>query len=306
MTLFGVQVEAAPPRKVPPAALARETLEAAIRYVKQHAWRRDAVQWEVVEPRVREMAAGAATPAEVHPAIRHLLSALGDRHSFLMAPAKAKEFRARPNVLPTVRALPERVGYINVPGYTSNSQRANRDYATRMYESIDAIDESAPCGWIVDLRANQGGIIWPMFAGLKPFLGDVPIGSVQTPDGARESWTAGARVVARMPATLRALEMAWVAIVTGPRTASAGEAVAIAFRGRPNTRSFGQPTYGVSTGNSGFTLPDGSLLMLTTSVQADRTGQVYGGALEPDERVADDEALAAATRWLTQASGCGQ
>jgi carboxyl-terminal processing protease len=47
------------------------------------------------------------------------------------------------------------------------------------------------------------------------------------------------------------------------RTASGAEAVLIAFRGRPRTRSFGKATAGVSTGNVCHRLADGSLLAIT-------------------------------------------
>jgi carboxyl-terminal processing protease len=97
-------------------------------------------------------------------------------------------------------------------------------------------------------------------------------------------------------------------VITGPRTVSSGEAVTVAFRGRPRTRSFGQPTGGLSTSNSGFQLPDGATLLLTTAVFADRNGQRYGAAIEPDEAVSAvdgaDPALAAAVAWLRRSSGC--
>jgi C-terminal processing protease CtpA/Prc len=103
-------------------------------------------------------------------------------------------------------------------------------------------------------------------------------------------------------------------VLTGPRTASSGEFVTIAFRGRPRTRSFGLPTAGLSTSNSTFPLPDGSMILLTTAVGADRTGTRYGTEIEPDEVVdgvepawpGDDPTLAAAVRWLKQSSGCGK
>jgi C-terminal processing protease CtpA/Prc len=92
---------------------------------------------------------------------------------------------------------------------------------------------------------------------------------------------------------------------------SSGEAVAIAFRGRPRTRSFGLPTGGLSTSNGALALPDGSTIMLTTAVDVDRTGRRYGDKVEPDEMIpaeatspGNDAAIAAAIRWLTQSSGC--
>ena len=123
---------------------------------------------------------------------------------------------------------------------------------------------------------------------------------------------APAAVPVEPPASLLSLEQAWVAVLTGPRTASSGEAVAVSFRERPRSRSFGQPTAGLSTANGSFPLPDGGMIFLTASVFADRTGRQYGEKLMPDESVdwsgqigaADDTVIAAATRWLTSSSGC--
>lgn len=76
-----------------------------------------------------------------------------------------------------------------------------------------------------------------------------------------------------------------VAVLTGENTSGSGEGVTISFRGRPMTRSFGSATFGLSTGNAGFSLPDGSTIVLTIGIMADRTGILYGSAVEPDEFV---------------------
>ena len=51
-----------------------------------------------------------------------------------------------------------------------------------------------------------------------------------------------------------------VAVLTGPHTASSGEAVAIAFRGRPHTRSFGATTAGATTSPNSYRLTDGATI----------------------------------------------
>jgi len=97
------------------------------------------------------------------------------------------------------------------------------------------------------LRSDTGGNMWPMLAGLKPFLGSKGLGTFVSPTGSSRPGVAGHGVGVDPPAALAALETAWIAVLTGPRTASSGEAVTIAFRGRPRTRSFGLPTAGLST-----------------------------------------------------------
>jgi C-terminal processing protease CtpA/Prc len=90
-----------------------------------------------------------------------------------------------------------------------------------------------------------------------------------------------------------------VAVLTDNNVASSGEATAVAFRGRPNTRTFGTPTCGVPSGNSQFVLEDSAQLYLTTSRDADRTRHEYDGPLPPDETISDSNALVArAIAWL--------
>ena len=91
-----------------------------------------------------------------------------------------------------------------------------------------------------------------------------------------------------------------VVVVTGAKTASSGEAVAVAFRGRPHTRSVGQPTLGVSTSNQMYPLPGGAGLNLTTARFVDRTGRAYGDALVPDETVPEPEAVSHAIALLAE------
>lgn len=81
------------------------------------------------------------------------------------------------------------------------------------------------------------------------------------------------------------------------------EAFTVAIRGRPHTRSFGEPTRGLSTANWGFPLSDGAVMNLTTAVFADREGTVYGSKLVPDENVPVEEALDRAVEWLREQVG---
>jgi C-terminal processing protease CtpA/Prc len=144
-----------------------------------------------------------------------------------------------------------------------------------------------------------------MLGGLRPFVGEVGLGSFVSAGGSGPLWHARDMVDVKPPATLAPLESANVAVLYGPRTASSGEAVAISLIGRPRTRSFGLPTAGLSTSNSVMVLPDGAMILLTTEVEADRTGKRYGEKLTPDEMIpapasgaTDDPQVDRAVAWL--------
>jgi C-terminal processing protease CtpA/Prc len=301
----------------PLTAEATAVLETAINHIKTEALRRERVTPEL-ERSARLLAAGAATSIDVYPAIQYLIAKLQDGHTSFFSPAAWRMVNGTsPSAAPANRdpavSTTGQVGYIEMPGYLGNQAEALRAYAARVHGLLAEERPNAVCGWIVDLRNNDGGNVFPMLSALKPFLGSGPLGRNVGPDGPTEPRLAGRNVDVDPPAELNVLENAWVAVLVGSRTNSAGEATAIAFRGRAQTRLFGQPTAGRTTANSAFTLPDGSGLALATSVMADRTGRVYGGRVEPDESVAAqdprtnpqlDAAVATASAWLKRSSGC--
>jgi carboxyl-terminal processing protease len=121
-------------------------------------------------------------------------------------------------------------------------------------------------------------------------------------DGTGSQMNGAVMQVASVPHTLSSSSPK-VAVLIDQRVGSAGEAVAVAFKQRANTRFFGTATCGASTANVDFRLSDGALLYLTVSVMADRTRQLYGGPLQPDEVITDMSAVAPrAVVWLRAGS----
>jgi carboxyl-terminal processing protease len=149
--------------------------------------------------------------------------------------------------------------------------------------------------------------MFPMLAGVGPILGEGTAGYFFEPDRGfflefgyhRGAALAGATPVTVVPSPYELLRPGpRVAVITSARTASSGEAIVVAFRGRPNTRFFGSPTCGVPTANQGFRLSDGGLLLLTTALDADRTRRIDNEPLVPDEITTDDEAAPRAVAWI--------
>ena len=297
-----------------PTGMAKTVIDSAIALVRANAMWRDTVSWNVVEPDVRDLTRGATKGSDVYPAIRSLLVSLGDHHSFFMPPRQTNQFRSggAENPRAVVKALDGGIGYISVPAYGGVDPQAAKDYARTVHDSLVVVMPRASCGWIVDLRSNGGGNMYPMLNGLKSFLGDSALGAFIGPNGNRSEWRAPS--FQPPPQTLSSLIDAYVAVLTGPRTGSSGEAVTISFKGRARTRSFGAPTAGLSTANGTFSLPDGSMIVLTTAIEADRTGKTYGQKVDPDEAIVggnssaadSDSTAAAAVRWLKQESRCAQ
>ena len=83
--------------------------------------------------------------------------------------------------------------------------------------------------------------------------------------------------------------------------------VAIALKGLPQARLFGQPSAGYTTTNGTYQLSDGSLLLLATGYMADKNRNTYLPNIAPDVVVeysaagAEDKTMEAARQWLIKA-----
>jgi len=214
---------------------------------------------------------------------------------------------------PTARRLDGGIGYLELPGVSSGSKAAS--YDDTVHELLGQLDDGALRGFIVDLRRNTGGTLWPMLAGIGPLAGAGEVGAFVSAHG-RADWSYDAELGAAKSETYELARVAEpfplfddlpVALLTGPLTAHAGEALVVAFAGRARTRRFGEGTRGIPIGNTSIPLADGALLVLTVTVDADRTGTRYDDVIPPDEAVAidwtrfgtaDDPVMAVACRWL--------
>ena len=291
------------------SAVAAGYLAQVLNVMQANSISRLTINWTAFRAEVASHALGAQAIPDLERAIEHALRLLGDGHSsyrsatgrFLFVPTRT----CRPSGAP-VPVVPATVGYVRVGAFGGTSEQA-LVFANGIQAVIRAADRDSLVGWIVDLRGNGGGNMWPMIAGLGPVIGEDVLGYFIDPVGQEVHWEyrngaslSGGFVAQRVDAPYRLLrDRPKVAVLTDNGIASSGEATFIAFRKRPNTRSFGTATCGLSTANRGFTLSDGALLNLTVSVMADRTKTRYGDSIAPDEIVTDPaEAVQRAIDWL--------
>ncbi|MFF2134062.1 S41 family peptidase [Streptomyces olivochromogenes] len=302
--------------------VARTYLSKALSIMEEHSLLRHQVDWAEVRSKAFSRAVGARKPADTYGAINVALHDLGDGHSIFWEPDGAKE-RFGSSVVSfdglQGRSLKNGPGYISLPG-VQGSQKTYDRYVRQGRNAVAKADRSQACGWVVDLRSDTGGNMWPMLAVVGPILGEGKVGMFVDADGNKSVWSiqhgspyldgksvgwgAGRSVAKSAPP---------VAVLTGKRTASSGEAVVVAFRGRPDTRFFGEHTDGVPTGNEAYRLSDGAMLVLTEVKDADRTGRAYDAPIPPDEEIVKDprpvarnrdEVLEAARGWLLKQAAC--
>lgn len=271
---------------------------------------RAAINWVVFKQNLLAKASGANTIEQAYPAVVSAIVALGDKHS-MFAPARL----VKESKLPTAKQpplypdepVPGDIGYIRIP-WVVGSQEKLDTYIANVQVQIKERDKPELKGWLVDLRGNMGGNMWPMLVGVGPVLGEDTLGYSFDSNNTKTAWRyekgkalADGDIEAET-ANYYALKSAnpVVAVLTDTLTASSGEAVAVAFKARKHTRSFGAGTCGVSTGRSRFYLSDGSVLLLTTAVFADRRLVRYGHSIAPDEPLKPAEVVPQAIRWIRE------
>jgi hypothetical protein len=295
---------------------ARDYLTAALDLMQKNALDRDRIDWPTLRRDAFEQAVGAQVPADTYDAIRFAIRSLGDRHSNFSTPGMVNERTlAAQSPSPSGSLLVPGLAHVIAPQFLSFDRETISTYATTLQNVIKDLDQQNPCGWIVDLRQNSGGNMWPMLAGLGPLFDAGPLGSFADRhahgpawsyrDGAVWSGSNKITQVSAAPYELRTKQPP-IAVLVGPTTASSGEAVAIAFHGNSNTRTFGQPTRGLTTANAPFRLADGAVLNLTQAVDADRSGQLYEDGIRPDEQADEPSPAvpAAAREWLLARPTC--
>lgn len=291
-------------------------LNTAIGYLEQNFLRRDQINWQLIRDGAGNIAKDAKTPRDTYPAIRWAISQLNEPHSFFLEPQQASATSA-----PTAQPVPSsrqlgKIAYLNAPQHLTNDGRlVEGTYQDTLSDAIRKLDQQNVCGWIVDLSNNGGGNMYPMIAGLGALLGEGELGVFLGANQTRLAvwgYQAGASfidntIISRVqrPYQLKTPN-APVAVLISNNTGSSGEATAISFIGRPNTRFFGAATYGFTTGNIAIPLEDQALLVVTASEMADRTAKTHPKVL-PDEttsRFSVNDTDHPALRWLLSQPNC--
>ena len=284
-----------------------------IELMRTNSINRLTIDWQAFRSDVFREAGAAQTIADLNPAIRLAITMLRDGHSSYRSAAGTTIFVAQRSCAaapPVTLTTSSNIGTIRVTGFAGSGDPATA-FARQIQDAIAAADRDNLIGWIVDLRSNGGGNMWPMIAGLGPLLSDGPLGYFINPLGAETPWeyrdgsalSGGFAITTVTPPYRLRRPQPRVAVLSNIGIASSGEAALIAFRLRPNTRSFGEATCGLSTANSTYPLGDGGTLTLTTAVMADRAKNRFGDRIPPDEVLTDQaQAIQRAIAWLQTGS----
>jgi C-terminal processing protease CtpA/Prc len=288
---------------------AKAELRAAIDLLKAKHMNSGKVDWSAVQAKAQAMLGDAAKPEEAYPAIRYVIAQLGEKHTSMRTADEWKAMmtgnqvgKAQPRDWqpPEGHLLEGEIGLVELKAI--NASFADQlSYANAARSALRSFADQRVCRYIIDLRSNGGGSMDPMINGVEVLLGKPPYGFWQ-PVGAPDwAWALkrGPFEHEDVPVNGTAQTKAPVAVLIDRQTASAGEFTAMAFKGRPNTRTFGENSAGFLTINAPAALPDGARLIISSGWATDRLGRSYREVIAPDEATPRGQAtLDAAIAWL--------
>jgi len=312
-------------------------LKTAVAHAKEASLYQDTVDWKTLEPQVYAKAKNAKKVEDLIPAFNYLLGELGDFHGKIIYKNRPVAFgrRKTPIKRPDIKGdiwtlmqsakisfeaklLKNQIGYIKIPAMPMGD---NVKMSKEIRDAVCNLKSQKAEQWILDLRYNGGGNMYPMFEGIAEILGEGIVATTQNSRGEKLS-TWKIEDSNFFYDEYRAVELPnkcfdgkppKVAVLLSPYTASSGEAVATAFKNRPNTKFFGAKTAGYTTVTDWTKLDEDLFMTISSSYYADRTGIAFKKYIEVDvpteffmpEEFAKDSAIEKASGWLLQRSDSG-
>lgn len=204
-----------------------------------------------------------------------------------------KELEKRPSF--DVKLINKNIGYINMPGMLmiNLSQDSLNLETQKMYDKIVELKKSKKIkGWVLDLRFNGGGNVFPMLAALHSLLGDTIVYNAIDNDGVNVSTQrlkngaiySNEELQAKVSVSIKPDINIPVAIIVNRITGSSGEDILVAFKNRKNVVFIGDRSNGLLTGNKLIELLFDAKIALTTSYIVD-TNNEYREYFIPDIKV---------------------
>ncbi|RZJ63281.1 MAG: hypothetical protein EOO47_28700, partial [Flavobacterium sp.] len=147
------------------------------------------INWNSVELKALNSAVNAKNIRDTYPMIKEALSSLNDMHSNFYPPEAVKAYvlgyRATGQTFPVIKSemKADRYAYINLPDIGSFNNDDWNEYVNEFYRQVNILRQQKPKGWIIDLRENFGGMIYPMYAAIAPFLDQANVVGIKDAEG---------------------------------------------------------------------------------------------------------------------------
>lgn len=308
----------------------KKYLDSSLVIIQKNALNKQKVDWQGLKKAIYKKTAGAKIYEDILPVYSYIFEQIDDHHGSLNFKHKTYGWAGndQPKVNYIIKAatkkhvnvrserIGEDIGYLLIPGNNDFRNQHMDSISRSIKQAIAKIHNKNTKGWIIDLRVNTGGNMYPMIAGLTDLLGEGKVGGFVTsdlqPDG---NWIIkeGLFYVDSIKVSPERYEgypikkELPIAVLISGYTASSGEMTAITTIGRKHSILIGEPSAGYTTSNLGFKLNDYSGLNLAVDYATDKNGKVYPKNITPDivildgdnfEELKKDEKVKKAVSWI--------
>lgn len=184
-----------------------------------------------------------------------------------------------------------KLAYLKVSSIGITTTKEKSQYVRNSINKIRSQDNKNSRYWIIDLRKNSGGNMWPMLQALSPFfditqtLGEFHLSSGSITRFGFKDGIAHENSLQKInfqPDTYQLKNQPTrIYVLIDSSVASSAEALAIGLSSLENVTLVGEKTCGLATVNTPFELSDGSILVLTTGEMANIHGQTFKNGITP-------------------------
>lgn len=300
-----------------------KSIKKMIREFERNSINKDSIDWKYFEKKVWESAVFSKDSAVVT-----ALTLNGEKHSSYYDQASGTYLSAKGKKDYNYKKIEpfeneENLGYINILPFIDSRRslhetlKKGAKYINKNIQSIKTQDSKKLKGWVIDLRMNNGGNMWPMLISLTPFLENEILGHFLI----KEKWHEWSKkenqifdgssnktkkfIDGALEYNLKNKNLKIAVLVNG-NTASSGEAAAIALMSNPNVKFFGDNTAGYTTSNSTIALKNNNILILTSGVMADYTKKEYWNGVKPNFKISKkDNIKNEILEWLSHKNTAG-
>lgn len=296
-------------------------LDTIIQIAKSESLYTKNVQWDSLEQELYQSLKPTDSLAALKRPIRKLLRALNDHHGFAtinneQVGANIQKTRNVPyeyntqayySATSTIfqyfmkhpddikhKMLDQNIAYIQIPPISNNNgdEHINLKFTVAIREKLCALAQQNPKGYIIDLRANLGGNMYPMFNGLGLLFPNALVGG-DSKDGHTfySQWQFKEGVfyygdyyqdyIPKLDCEHMQRNLP-VAILIGRYTTSSGEALASGLKGLPNVKLFGERTSGYSTSNSWMLISENVAFNPAVAVYMSQDKTAHYDGIQPD------------------------
>ena len=320
-------------------------LDSIIHIVKENSLYTDTVDWNIVRKEILDMYTDNDSLSSLQKPIEYMFTTLGDFHGF--AVVNGQQYRGTVERERTVSydykeedyltkmseiyqktstsneisstVLNNSIAYIQIPMIINNygNDSLNIAYTVKIRNKICELSKKHPKGYIIDLRANIGGTMWPMFSGLGVLFPNMKLGG-DTKGGKtlHSKWSLidgnmhiDEYSIPNMPSLNCTIDIEHkkIAVLIGRYTLSSGEAVASGLKGQNNIQLFGETTFGASTTNSWFSISQNVSINPAIAYYTSLDNTVHKDGITPDVEIVEDfdfenlthgKVIDAAIQWI--------